>query len=274
LNLSFYIQPVKIDTTNADLYLDINARSLSYVIIDSNICLALAIYRFEPGSTDETIAQNIHQVIAEQPVLQQRFNKVHVIFGYNPFVLVPHQFMNGTDHHAMLELVYGESNERAIRTDFMYRHAIHIVYGIPKIIDNTVRRYFDLAQCTHLFSMLPDIVAQEGVHLHCIFNTGQVKVVLMKEGKLQLMQNYSYNTPEDAAFYLLHICKNFEVNVNTCKIHLSGMIDESSSLYAELYKYFLQIQLEPLPEQFQYPEEINQYPAHYFSHLFSIAACV
>ena len=274
MNLSFYIQPLKIDTSSADLYLDINAQSLSYVIMDSNICLALAIYRFGTSCSDETIANNIHQVIVEQPVLQQRFNKVHVIYGFNPFVLVPHQFMSGTDNHGMLELVYGESNERVIQTDFMYRYAIHIIYGIPKTIDNVIRRYFEMAQCTHLFSMLPDVVTAEGNHLYCIFNTGQIKVVLMKEGKLQLMQNYSYTIPEDAAYHLLSLCEHFEVNVNTCKIHLSGMIDENSALYGELYKYFLQIQLDTLPAKFQYPEEINQYPSHYFSHLFSIAACV
>ncbi len=274
MNLSFYIQPVKIDTSCADLYLDINAQSLSYVVIDSNICLALAIYRFKTGSSDETIANNIHEVVAEQSILQQRFKKVHVTYGFDSFVLIPHQFMNGTDNDAMLELVYGESSERVIRTDFMYRHAIHIVYGIPKTVDNVIRRYFELAQCTHLFSMLPDFVNAEGNHLYCIFNTGQIKVVMMKDGKLQLMQNYSYDTPTDATYQLLTICKNFEVNVNSCKVHLSGMIDESSALFAELYKYFLQIQLTPLPEKFQYPEEIGQYPSHYFSHLFSTAACV
>ena len=273
MNLSFSIQPAKIDTSSADLYLDINAQSLSYVILDSNICLALVIYRFEKGIADEAIAKNIHQVVAEQPILQQRFNTVHVTYGFSPFVLVPHQFMNGTDNHAMLELVYGKSNERVIRADFMYRHAIHIIYGIPKSLDAVIRQYFELAQCTHLFSILPDVVNAEGNHLYCIFNTGQIKVVLMKEGKLQLMQNYSYNTPGDAAFHLLTICKNFEVDVNGCKVHVSGMIDESSALFAELYKYFLQIQLDFLPEKFQYPEEINQYPPHYFSHLFSIAVC-
>ncbi len=274
MNRSFYIQPLKIDTTTADLYLDIYGQSFSYLIIESNICLALAIYRFDPGSSDEMIASNIHQILAEQPILQQRFNKVHVIYGFNPFVLVPHQFMNGTDNDAMLELVYGESNERVIRTDFMYRHAVHIVYGIPKIIEHVIGRYFERAQYTHLFSMLPDVVNAEGNHLYCIFNTGLIKIVLMKGGKLQVMQNYSYTTAGDAAYRLLTICKNFEVNVNSCKVGLSGMIDESSTLYRELYKYFLQIQLNPLPEIFHYPAEIKQYPPHYFSHLFSIAACV
>lgn len=274
MNQSFFIQPINIDTTSADLYLDISAQCLSYVILNRGVCLALAMYNFDTGSSEETIVNNIHRIIEEQSILQQRFNKVHVIYSFNPFVLVPHQFMNGTDNHAMLELVYGESQERVMRTDFMYRHAMHIVYGIPKIIDTVIRRYFEMAQCTHLFSMLPDVIKEEGIHLYCIFNPGQIKVMLIKDEKLQLMQNYMYHTPDDAAYYLLTICKNFEVNLSKCKVHLSGMIDESSALYAKLFKYFLEIKLAPLPETFQYPQEINQFPPHYFSHLFSIAACV
>jgi hypothetical protein len=52
------------------------------------------------------------------------------------------------------------------------------------------------------------------------------------------------------------------------------MVTENSALYKELYKYFIQIRLEALSNQFQYPQEINNYPSHYFSHLFSVAACV
>ena len=57
-------------------------------------------------------------------------------------------------------------------------------------------------------------------------------------------------------------------------IRLSGMIDEYSLLYTELYKYFLLLVFDELPAQYQYPEELNKYPAHYFSHLFAVALCV
>jgi hypothetical protein len=274
LNLSFHIPPVITDTTQADLFIEISAQGLSYIILSNNICAALAIYRFDAGITDEVAVGNIHDAIAEQPLLQQRFNKVHIIYSFNQFVLAPHQFMNGTNNNAMLELIYGEANERVIQTDFMYRHAIHIIYGIPTVIKNAFSRYFELAQSTHLFALLPDVLRMEGNQLYCIFSTGLLKILLIKEGKLQLMQNYAYKTPEDVAFYLLNICNSFDVNLNKTMLHLSGMIDERSALYTELYKYFLLIQFESLPAQYQYPEELNQFPAHYFSHLFRIAACV
>ena len=38
--------------------------------------------------------------------------------------------------------------------------------------------------------------------------------------------------------------------------------------------FFPQVEFDNLPDLYDYPEQINQYPAHYFSHLFSLAACV
>jgi Protein of unknown function (DUF3822) len=274
LNLSFHIQSLNINTTSADLYLEINAQGLSYIILDGNICMALVIYHFNAGISDETTAGHIHQVIANQPVLQQKFNKVNIIYGYAPSIIVPAAFMNDTNNNAMLELVYGDVSERVMRTDFLHRHKVYNVYGIPAVIEMVITRYFGFAEYTHLFSLLPDVVKDPGTHLYCIFNREELKLLLIKEGKLQVMQSYFYKTPQDVAYHLLNLCKGFQVDVNSILVHLSGMIEANSPLHIELYIYFLQLQFEALPGQYQYPEEISQYPAHYFSHLFAIAACV
>jgi hypothetical protein len=91
---------------------------------------------------------------------------------------------------------------------------------------------------------------------------------------LQVIQNFQYKVPEDAAYHLLNVCERFEVKANDTVLHLNGMIDPDSNLYNELYKYFLQTAFGTLPEIFTYNEEIKKYPEHYFSHLFELAACV
>ena len=274
MNSSFIIQPAKLVTEAADLYIKIKPHGLSYIILENNVCTALAIYHFKPGTTDEMAAGFIHEVTAEQPILLQKFNKVFVIYGYAQAVLVPHRFFTGNDNKAMLDLVFGDSRESVISTDFMYQHSIHNVYSVPAIIHSVMLRYFASATFTHLFSLLPQVINGGGTHLYCIFNEGQLTLLLQKEGKLQAMQNYSYKTPDDAAYQLLNLCRSFETDINSTTVHLSGMIDAASSLYAELYKYFGNLFFEALPEEFEYPEKINKYPSHYFSHLFAIAKCV
>lgn len=274
MKLSFNIQPLKITTTNADLYFMINAHGLSYIILDSGSCVALVIYNFNATTPDDTAAGFIHQVIDEQQVLKQKFKKVHIIYGYTQSILIPHQFMNDKDNSGMLEMVYGEASERINRTDFMHRQAIHNVYRVPAVVEKVVTRYFGFAESTHLCSLLADVVKEAGNHLYCIFSTGQLRVMLIREGKLQSIINYSYKTPEDVAYHLLNLCDSFEISTNNILVRLSGMIDTNSPLFNELFKYFEQLEFGILPGQYYYPEEINQYPAHYFSHIFAIAACV
>lgn len=274
MNLSFFIQPGNNNTEYADLYIEVSTQGLSFIILDYGIAVALAIYHFETGASDETAAGYIHQIIEDQHLLQEKFNSVHIIYSYSPAILVPQQFLDGAYKDDLLALVFGEDSERVTRTDIMQKHAIHNVYGIPAQVEMALTRYFGYAECSHIFSLLPDTVKEPGNHLYCIFSSGQLKVLLVKDGKMQVMQNYNYSTPEDVAYHLLNLCKIFDVNVSGINVRLSGMIDASSALYTELLKYFLLMKFDTLPAQYEYPDAFKEYPDHYFSHLFSIAACV
>lgn len=244
------------------------------MILSNRTVWALTVYNFTATSSDVQAADQIQQIIAEEPFLQQTYQSVQVIYGYATSILLPQEFFYSADHQAMLELVYGPCNNRIIRSDYMQTQSIHNIYGIPSEINQVMTSYFGSAQQKHLFSFFPDLVAGTDNYLHCIFGTGEMKVLVKKAGKLQAMQLFSFKTPEDAAYYLLNLCQSFELNMNNIELRLSGMITENASLYAELHKYFLQIRFEALPGIFQYPQEMNDYPSHYFSHIFSIAACV
>lgn len=98
--------------------------------------------------------------------------------------------------------------------------------------------------------------------------------MLCKEGKLQAIQNFTYNTPEDIVFHLLNVCKAFDVEAGTARLCLSGMVDKKSNLYAAIYKYFLHIEFDNLPANFTVAEELKSVPPHFFSHLFYQAICV
>ena len=111
-------------------------------------------------------------------------------------------------------------------------------------------------------------------HLYCIFGIGQFTAMLIKEGKLQCIQSYSFKVPEDITFFLLQLCESFEISTEDVELQLNGMIDQKSNLFEELHNYFLTINFGTLPVNFTYPESINEHPEHYFSHLFQMIACV
>jgi hypothetical protein len=99
-------------------------------------------------------------------------------------------------------------------------------------------------------------------------------VLLRKQGQLQLIQNFEFNTPEDVAYHVLNVCKNFEVDASATVVTVSGMIDANSNLYNGLYKYVASVKFYELPGNHNYAAAIKEHPAHYFSHLFALASCV
>ncbi len=262
-------------SNDARLLIEISQHGISYLIIDNgNECAALHSLHFSPGSTIDKAAEELKRLVSEEPILQEDFKNTTVVYAHAQSVLVPSDLLQEQEKKQMLELVCGDVSDAFIRTDFLFRQYTHNIYPVPRQVDAVVTYLFSSPVSTHLYSLLPDMYQGAGNHLHCIFNPSSFTAMLVKEGKLQAIQTFSFKAPEDVAYYLLQLCEAFETDVNETTLHLNGMIDKLSNLYAELYKYFLNIEFASLPDQFIYPGDINNYPSHYFSHLFAAASCV
>jgi hypothetical protein len=98
--------------------------------------------------------------------------------------------------------------------------------------------------------------------------------MLIKDHQLQIIQNYLFQSPGDVLYYLLNICQQYNADAKEITLCISGLVRSDSTLVDELSIHFGNIILEHLPENFGYDAEIAKLPSHYFSHLFSIAACV
>lgn len=274
MNSSFIIQPSEINTHTANLYIEISSHGLSYIILDNKSFVALATYNFKEGTTDEIAAGFIHELMADQPALKEKFGQVAIIYGYPQSVLVPKEFMSEVESKAMLDLVFGDVRDSIIRNELMRGHLIYNVYSVPALVDSILSHYFPTATFHHLFSLLPNAIKVAGSHLYCIFHTGYLTVMLHKEEKLQVIQTFTYQAPDDVSYHLLNICNSFGAGIQEVSVHLSGVIDVNSTLYSEIYKYFSKAYFDGLPNEYKYTDEIKSYPAHYFSHLFGVASCV
>ena len=79
---------------------------------------------------------------------------------------------------------------------------------------------------------------------------------------------------EPTIYMLLAIAEQYTLDVNEVELQLCGMINENSALYNELHKYFKHLSFQPLPDVFDYVDDIQTLPSHYFAHTFLFAACV
>jgi hypothetical protein len=251
----------------AQLIIEIGKTDIAFVILQNKIFTALAGYQLSK-------IEELNDLLTTENLLQNTFTKVDVVYSNKESMLVPPAYFNANATDNYIELIYGNVQLGEIKTDFLYKHNIHNVYKIDTEIVKAVNNKFPFANTSHQYSLLPDVAGLIGNKLYVIFYQNKFVVLSCIQNQLQLIQQFDYTNVEDAAYYLLAIVENHNMNVNELNVELNGMINENSTLYNELHKYFKHLSFTQLNSSFSYVTEIETLPSHYFAHLFSIAACV
>ena len=274
MNSSFNILTPGFNTTQCQLSIFINNRGVSFVVLNANnVCVALVVYNFNTDTTNEQVAEYLKDIVIEHSILQQLFKKISFIYAFPESILVPLQFFDASVNKEIIELVYGDTSSGIIKTDFVIKNNLHNVYCIPKNIEDVIANLFPVAYHCHIYSILQNITQIEENQLYCIIDTTNIIVQVIKEGKLQLVQTFEYKGPEDISYYLLSVCKSFDLQHLKTTICVNGIIDEESPVIIELHRYF-PIQYGSLPKSLILNDEIKRYPAHYFNYLFELSTCV
>ncbi len=275
VNPSFSIQAPKINFDAARVFIEAGPTGVSLAVLDEdNIFKAVVIYSFPGGLTENELNPLFKEIFSSETLLQKQYRKWHIFWSFPQSILVPAELMNEDRNLNMLNLVFGDVEQGAIKSDFLYRHNLHNVYRVPQTVIDSFNGYVPVATHTHVFSAMVNRELPEGNHLYTVFYSNSLTIMVCKEGRLQVIQNFVYNDPEDCVFHLLNVCKGFDIPQSSVSLHISGMIDEHSGLYAAIYKYFLQVQFDELPAEYDYDEAIKEHPQHFFSALFALASCV
>jgi hypothetical protein len=275
VNPSFNIQATGIDFEAAQLFAEAGPTGVSLAVLGADNCFnAVVTYAFAAGLSDAELTENLKTICSSENLLQQQYARTHIFWSFTESILVPAELMNTDRNVNMLNLVFGDTKQGAIHSDFLYKHNLHNVYRLPDAVADIFASCLPVATQTHLFSALVNRELPEGNHLFTVFYSNSLTILLCREGKLQVIQNFTYNNADDCVFHLLNVCKGFDVQPDVVTLHINGMIDEKSGLYAAIYKYFLNIEFDMMPENYTYADEIKNYPPHFFSHLFALASCV
>lgn len=247
---------------------------LSYAVYDSaDRLLEYRTYELE-GSSPE---QELLALLDNDERLRESPSKRTLLYNYPEAVFIPEQFYSPSTGAAHLELVHGELPFATILTE-KGEGALHgyYVYAVPSQVHRLFQQHLPIDRTFHYYNalQLSEQTRQESTnsYLFITFYPGRLLVYAGSQGQLQLTRTFYYEAAEDVAYYLLNICQQLALSPATTPVFLSGMIDVSSVLYAEIVKYFGIVEMEAFAAgKAAWTEE---HPAHFFSPLLKIATCV
>jgi len=96
------------------------------------------------------------------------------------------------------------------------------VFAIPSTLHQAIAELFPKLKIEHQMSYLltDKIKFQQENSLHVWSRPRMQDIVILKEGRLQLMNSYSYQTSEDFCYHTLNVIEQLSVDTEKCNVYL------------------------------------------------------
>jgi len=282
LKANFDIVPEMRDSDelrNSQLLIEVGEKMFSYVIYNKEERRFLGLRQYNLDYTPgKTMLENLLEIITNDELLQIPFKEAFVIYNYTDSSFLPEKVFHIELNQPVTEIIYGNARKGLMLSEKVNGWKMYNIYRVPREIHALLQRKFASGNYWHYYTLLLNEgqtqTSNDEQVIKMVMRSDQFLVAVFKGTNIQLMQSYSYQTPDDVSYYLLAICNRFNISQEKVTLIVSGLLDEQSRLYQELLKYFLQVQWDRLPDSVKLDASFAAFPDHYFSPLLKMALCV
>jgi len=221
------------------------------------------------------MAKEIKRIIDSEPALAITCKSTRIYHNVHETLLFPKELFIKDNIESALDLVYGHTIGMSIHSDQTAEQKIVICYRVPQLIDTLFGAFVKENDSFHSISansQLANLDMQDD-SVFCTFYQNAFRVLVYRDGKLQMLNYFNYQIPLDVNYHLLNICKQFNMTPEKTNLIIEGMIEKKSNLFEALCKYFVNTTVAGPKQGISLSKELEKYPAHYFNYLISLAAC-
>ncbi len=236
---------------------------------------AFELFSFAENETTD-FAKLIKAVSADSRLLGRSYPATRVFINSETSLLVPVFQFNNEIAADYLDVVFGEDLISKIQFEHLpVEPGIMNVYRVPEHLLNVLYNNLTKVTLKHTWSnivktVVSDISAYPSECIYTQFYNTFITVTVIKDEKLQIIQSFVYETPEDVLYTLLNITERFGLKSDSLTLLINGMIDLNFTLYRDLITYFRHVEVQNVQTS-TLLLDIKEYPLHYFTPFFNLA---
>ncbi|MDV7188428.1 DUF3822 family protein [Lutibacter sp. TH_r2] len=232
------------------LSIQISLDGFSFCIYNSyeKEIVALSSYELEYDTTitPEQHLVFIKDVFEKETILKSNFKSVLVTHYNNLITQVPKPFLDKDNLESYLKYSVKLLENDYVTFDEIENSDIVNVY-IPFVnINNFLIDIYGTFVFKHSSTRLIETILvnyknndKDYMFINVLNNT--FELVILKNTKFQLYNQFSFKTKEDFIYYLLFTAEQLELNPEEFELKLSGEIEKESELYTVCYQYIRNI---------------------------------
>ncbi|NDP22248.1 MAG: DUF3822 family protein [Paludibacter sp.] len=180
----------------------------------------------------------IYDLIAKEVETQLEFKNIRLICESDIYTLIPNVFFTP---EMACDFLYFEREKSKNESELYSQLPVWentLIYSLPTHLQNAIKRVYPNKHIEHhLTSFLSKVANDRNASgLKIWTRSKMLDVALITNGKLTLLNSYTYNTPEDYTFFVLNIFEQLSLDIETCKVDIYNL-ENNSEIKNLLQKY-------------------------------------
>ena len=225
------------------LSVQVSLNGLSFLVTDPRQKPPIAFIEksLDHSTTPEELLMDIESTMFKNDVLNHAFSEVTLVFSTPLFSVVPLSLFDETKASEYLKF-----NSKILANDYMAHDKIEaqdlaVVYVPYMNINNFFFEKYGSFSYYHSITILLKAILEDQpyalprMYLH--FQKKSFDCVILKNGKLQLCNTYSYKTPEDFIYYTLFCIEQLGLSPETLPVKLCGEIEKEDETFKMAFTY-------------------------------------
>lgn len=271
-NFSFFHESFNLRKLSSYLLnLQLSDIGICYVIADiiRNQYIAIKYQQFENPGLD--IFENFQNAVKDDVYLNKHYKTVNFYLVNSKYTLVPTEFFDKKHLQEYFKYNQTLNSDEEIHFTNVKAANLYNVFAYPSVLTSFLVNHFPEVRLFH--STLPfteyllnlnenSNSTMENIGVN--FYNSSFDILVMKNQEILLLNNFNFDSEEDAIFYILNIISKLSLDRTSIELILQGNISKQSKIYSYLKDM---LPFTKFANKFSHDYPFKEVPPHFFSNL-------
>lgn len=225
------------------------------------------------------IGQFVNALKGSEVKISKKYSKVNISIANTQFSIVPKALFDKSKIAEYLNLNVAINKDFDLKFKTLEKEGIVICYGIPKELNDWIKKVFPTAKITHdmavvVESVLRDFHSLSEDRLILNIHKGYFDLLFLKKGKLAFANSFIFGEKEDLLYYTLFTCEQLGIDPHEIETYLLGEIKKGSDNHQLLFGFIKNLYFGSKNKNIKIANGLNEIPNHYFYSVFNQELCV
>lgn len=238
---------------------------------DTKYFLRLLSYVSSEGIDPESAGIALRHVFSEHSIEPGKCRNVRFIVDTPLYTVIPEALYDNKLQEEYFSFLFKAEENQVLHTDKL--DSLALIYPVDRIFFEEMSEYPNFSVIHNQTVLLNSRENKEnGPMIYVTLQPKNVCIAVYSGNDLLLAQSYRIAGSIDVVYHISNVVQRLKLP-ETVELCLTGTNEWTGEVLEKLQNRFDQTRWLQRPEGCQFPGGIDQYPAHYFYHLVSLALC-